>query len=542
MAQLQIFEQKDFTGGLNLRSDQFQLADNESPEMLNVEVDPRGGVFSRGGMSRINSVNVSGTWSPQKLTAFYGNTNKLMLANSNVVMYWNQAANTFSSLQYSAGNNIVCDGVHGACFAPWGETLYIATGTGINSTNTYKWNNGSVYATSLTGIVTNSDWLSATPHVMRAEHLIAHANKLFAANVITEGVHHVNRIHWSQESNPEKWDKDDYIEIQGGGTGITGMCIINGALVVFKPYGIYVIYGYDSTDFRLIEVSGTLGCSSHHAMTQTETGVYFYATNKGLHFFDGSSVTDLFVPLRPMFDLNYINSASSESVSVSWVGRRVWLSLPYSTDGTLATSPTVNLIFDPSMRAYTMFKTYDGYGVKGGCDFRDNDGTEYRLMCHPSVPCVLNVDIYHQAYDQIDVDGSTDGFATVYRTKWFDAGSFIQRKMFRRPDLVMRETETVQDITVDVYHDYQEADGSEARSFVLSQSSVFGGMIWGDGDWSNGDDDYGVWANDVLGGSIQTAKNLGLCKSVQLRFSGTLKQPWGINSIGYKWAGRRVKG
>ena len=49
MAALQIFEQQDFTGGLNLRADQFQLADNESPRMLNVEIDPRGGVFARGG-------------------------------------------------------------------------------------------------------------------------------------------------------------------------------------------------------------------------------------------------------------------------------------------------------------------------------------------------------------------------------------------------------------------------------------------------------------------------------------------------------------
>ena len=34
---------ENFSGGLNLRSDQFNLAPNESPEMLNVDVDPRGG-------------------------------------------------------------------------------------------------------------------------------------------------------------------------------------------------------------------------------------------------------------------------------------------------------------------------------------------------------------------------------------------------------------------------------------------------------------------------------------------------------------------
>ena len=37
-------EKADFRGGLNLRADQFNIAENESPAMLNVEVDPRGGV------------------------------------------------------------------------------------------------------------------------------------------------------------------------------------------------------------------------------------------------------------------------------------------------------------------------------------------------------------------------------------------------------------------------------------------------------------------------------------------------------------------
>jgi hypothetical protein len=34
MAKIRVRELKDFTGGLNFRADQFQLADNESPDML----------------------------------------------------------------------------------------------------------------------------------------------------------------------------------------------------------------------------------------------------------------------------------------------------------------------------------------------------------------------------------------------------------------------------------------------------------------------------------------------------------------------------
>ncbi|MEE8307116.1 MAG: hypothetical protein V3R81_07610, partial [Gammaproteobacteria bacterium] len=48
-------EKSDFTGGLNLRADQFNLTENESPALLNVEVDPRGGVRRRDAVTKINS-------------------------------------------------------------------------------------------------------------------------------------------------------------------------------------------------------------------------------------------------------------------------------------------------------------------------------------------------------------------------------------------------------------------------------------------------------------------------------------------------------
>lgn len=547
MSSIQIYEQKDFTGGLNLRSDQFQLADNESPEMLNVEVDPRGGVFSRGGMRRININNVSGTWNPQKLTPFYGSVNKLMLANSTKVYHLKNS--NFEPLSYSNGNNIIADSPHGACIASWGNDMYIATGTGSTSTNTYKWDGNTQYATAVVPITQNADWSTTNNPISRfprCEHIAVHANKMWAADTIEEGVSYPNRVRWSNDSQAENWIKSNSFDILGGGRGITGMVVVNGALIIFKPYAIYAVYGYDDADFRLIEISTSIGCASHHSMIQTETGVYFYATHKGLHFFDGSNLVDLFEPMRPVFDFGFINSAAAEAVSVSWLGRKVWLSLPYSNTGSGATEATINMVYDPSMRSYTMFKTADGYGVVGGTDFRESDGTEYSLMCHPVVPCVLKVNDYDYSWDEISAINTQQGFSTVYRTKWFDAGSFLQRKMFRRPDLVMRETETIQTINVKVYHNYQEAYGTEAREFDIVQQTTSEGLVWDEDNWAFepvGQDPYGeVWSADILGGTIQTAKNLGLCKSVQLRFSGEAKKPWGINSIGYKWAPRRVKG
>ena len=61
MAQIVFDQKRDFTGGLNFRADQFQLKDNESPFILNVDVDPRGGVFTRPGYKKKHSTAVTAT-------------------------------------------------------------------------------------------------------------------------------------------------------------------------------------------------------------------------------------------------------------------------------------------------------------------------------------------------------------------------------------------------------------------------------------------------------------------------------------------------
>ena len=58
MAELQPLDLIDFTGGLNVRRTEFNLGENESPDMLNVEIDPRGGIFTRNGWSRFNDADI----------------------------------------------------------------------------------------------------------------------------------------------------------------------------------------------------------------------------------------------------------------------------------------------------------------------------------------------------------------------------------------------------------------------------------------------------------------------------------------------------
>mgnify|MGYP003329675972 FL=1 len=87
---------ESFSGGLNLRSDLFNLADTESPDMLNVTVDPRGGIRMRDGVDRRNttalSANVKGMW------GFHtdSGTNQLMVNYGTAVAH--SAAGNFTDL------------------------------------------------------------------------------------------------------------------------------------------------------------------------------------------------------------------------------------------------------------------------------------------------------------------------------------------------------------------------------------------------------------------------------------------------------------
>jgi hypothetical protein len=546
MSGINIFEQKDFTGGLNLRSDQFQLADNESPKMLNVEIDPRGGVFSRGGMQRINSTAVTGTWDPQKLYSFSGDgtTPYVMLTNGNNVL--KSTGGNFTTLQYSAGNNVTGNSPHGVCLASWGNTLYIATGT-ASTGGGYSWKTSDTYATNIQRSGYNPDpWqTTADPTYVKmpqCEHIIVHASRMWAAQTTeppkgsptSPATTYPNRLRYSITGTATNWNADAYFDFLGGGDGITGMAIANGSLVVFKPHAVYIVYGNDPTNFGVLQLSDKLGCQSHHAMAIADNGVYFYSLGRGLFFCDGNSIIEISKNIKSIIDLGYVSSSSTEGVSVSWVGGRVWLSLPYAESGAIPVYPTVNFVFDPTLAAFTMFQTADNRGVVAGCDFRNSTNTEYRLMIHPTEPYVLNVDRYSEETDTITTTGQ--GFTSYYRTKWFDGGSYMQKKMFRRPDVVLKESDTNQSVNVKVWHNFDEADTNWVREFTLDQTIPTSGT-WNLALWGSG-----IWGVGAASSVIRTGKNLGLAKTVQLQFTGPSGQAWGINSIGYKFNSRRVGG
>ena len=537
MAKVRVRELKDFTGGLNYRADQFQLADNESPDMSNVEIDPRGGIFSRGAMREINATAVSGTWAPKRLFPFYGANARLMLSTATTV--YHSSGSNFTVLNYGVSTPIATTNTNGPSFAQWGKKLYI--GTGATGSGGYVWETGDTYATALTASGSAPTAWQTTPTSLErkmptAELIHVHASKLFAANVDIAGTKYPNRIYWSLENSPENWDEDDYIEINGGGNGITALAVVAGQLIIFKPNSVYALFGYDSTNFQVVEVSPSLGVDAFYNVAVTDKGVYFNSYPEGVFYYNGSTIVDVFKNLRPIIDLGFVDSLGSDKFRLSWVGQRLWVSAPYSESGSVA-HPTVNFVYDPTVGAdgaWMRFVSSDNKGLFAGCNWRDDTGTEYRFLCHPTLARVLQVDMYSQELDNIaTVENS---FVSYYRTKWFDAGSYSQKKMFRRPEFVIKQSSATQTIGVKVYHDFDEAEGNERRTFDLTQTPDAGGMIWGTDVWG------ALWSSGAISSLLITGNNLGLAQTVQLEFTGPLGQTWGLNSIGYKYQTRQIKG
>lgn len=537
---LRLIRQDDFTGGLNLRADQFQLAENESPRMLNVEIDPRGGVFSRGAMQRINTTAVSGNWNPEKLYPFYGNQNFLMLttgfetpSTNGDVYYWNGPGFTSLGIAVTYRN--------GASFASWGEKLYISAGTGTQS---YRWDNSTNPPTLTALTASGPTWQNSynSPvggYFPKACHVTTHAGKVFAANIIEGSTAHKNRIRWSHPNSPENWAETDYIDINDGGPEINALAVVGGHLVVFKDNGVFAIFGYDSDSFQVVEVSRTAGCATSHAVAETESGVFFFSYPEGLMYYDGNSVRDVFNQLRPMFSSNFVNTNEIDEIYVNYINRRVWLSMPYS-ETTSPDYPAVSFVFDPSIGrsgAWTMFRTADEYGVSGGCSFVTDTGEDYYVAVHPANPFVLRVDMYTQSQDNIT--GDPFNFVSRYRTRWLDGGNYSQKKLFRRPDIIAKQMPIDSQVQVKVFRDYEEAEGSEIRDYSVTLPQAASGMTWG----PSGSGVWGVstWGSANTGSYVVNGRNAGLARSLQIEFAGPQGIAWGVNSFTLKYSPRRIK-
>ena len=132
-------EKADFTGGLNFRADQFNLLANESPAMLNVEVDPRGGVRRRDAVTKVNATALADEII-SLFTHYEAGQNQILAsvnpstALSTTQMYWNEnASGNFAGPMARNDGTLAFSGSQPATGVTFNGYTYIVNGSMLAS-------------------------------------------------------------------------------------------------------------------------------------------------------------------------------------------------------------------------------------------------------------------------------------------------------------------------------------------------------------------------------------------------------------------------
>jgi hypothetical protein len=542
----------DFTGGLNLDSNSFQVAKNQSGDLLNVDLNPKGGVSSRWGFARKHTSAIgglaAGAFIPSKLFAWSAAGNKYLLLAANDAIY-HSTGGDFTSLSASTDNDF------GASFTNWNREddslLYIARGS---SYQTSKWD-GTTLTTltaSGTGAWQNDLTNPNGTHAPKGEHIATHVDRLWVAGTTENGATYPNRVRFSHPLFPESWREDDYIDVAGGGPKITAIVPFGGHLLVFKQSSVWAVYGYSEDTFQLVELTSRLGAVNPNAVAVADRGVYFFSNPDGVFMYDGRGFSDIFQNIRPLAIGSEINESVVSAITLGWANRRVYLSLPSGEDATSATiydsttvtyddeerkyggatratRPTINFVYDESVGkgAWTAYKTADGYGLVTPTDFTDVNGGVFHLAVHPYQPYVLSIDKRENgAVDNIT--GTNAGFESYYVTGWQDADNVSARKFWRRPEFVMRQETDGTSLSVEVYHDWR------ARELIKTFTITQVGEEVGAESWQS-------WLDPDFGATHSKADSLGVARSVQLKLKGNQSDGWAVYSLTYKFNPRKIQ-
>lgn len=537
MSRVEALNLVNFTGGLNLRADAFELGENESPDMLNVDIDPRGGFFSRKGWEQWNSASIATPWDPRAMFVhtLANGTDHVFVANNGVLL--ESTNGSFSTVQVSAADVVVDADPHLADFASWGDTLYVACG---NQQQALEWDTTSPSLLTAAGASTFTAYTSPSTDVFpQCDFVASHSGYMFAAGTYEDSNAHPHRLRWSHPAVPGAWNANDYIDIKEGGGPITGILPMRDHLLIFKSSSVWALFGYDSNSWQLVNVTREVGAISRQAIARSEQTVFFFAWPRGVF-----AITDTQFPveisqqLRPAFEDAYFANSASTELWMGWLKDRLWVSVPFWNDG-LGSPPTTaktSFVFDPSLGKDGAWTAYIGAGDEGvgpfaqGGNYGASDNRAF--ACCRETASVVRVDELENAFDNLD--GTSTGFATRYVTRWVDAGWPSLRKQWRAPDLVLEKKSTAYELSLKVFRDFDGSSAKRQRTVNVGGTSTAG--VWGTMYWGSGT--YGTGGSGTL---LDRGPSFGPASSVQLMFEGEDSKAWGVNGLVLKYIPRRLR-
>ena len=433
---------QDFSGGLNFRSDQFNLAPTESPKMLNVDVDPRGGIKMRLGVEKRNATALTSNVTGLGQFTPDGGTARVICSYGTTVA--ESATSDFTSLAGVSVTN--------------GERMYGQTTnskfygvSGTSSSFVYDGSTASNLASNVNGSAGNYPIAKYTCHWN---------NFAWVAHTVEGGTAHANRLRWSKIDDPEAWQENDYIDVNVGERGdeLSALVPYADRLLIFKTNSVHALYGFSAESFQLVALSQDVGSISQSSPVSTPYGVFFWYDRQGVWVYNGEQFVWVFDKLQPAIDDGRLQF--NNPPQLAWFKNRLYVSVDWSDTGSASTSRRV-LIFDPTLGgggAWTMtdidanvMLTFAPPNAEqdllGGCS--SNAGRVIRFEQD------LETDIYGAAAIHID---------SSYTTSWLVGKNPIVRKRWGKPRMIVSSDNTVA-LSATLYTDYDTASSKKSMNF-----------------------------------------------------------------------------
>lgn len=512
---------ESFSGGLNLRADQFDLEENESPDMLNVSIDPRGGVALRGGVIRRNATalanDIKGIW------GFYtdGGTKQVMVNHGTKVAY--SASGNFTELT-NITNRTDGSRVYGITFNN------VSYGVSYDQVS-FKWD-GSTDAdlgTTINGSAGN---------MPQAQYIAQWNNHVWCAHTY-EGSASKYRLRWSNINEAEKWSAADYVDVDKGEEGdyLTGLVSHGDRLVVFKSNAIYAMLGFDTNSFQLVNITKDVGSIPLSSPVSTPFGVFFWHDRTGVHVYDGNRTAYIFDALKPAIDDGRITFTNPPQLA--WSKNKLYVSVDWAGGyGTVRRT----FVYDPSL------------GNRGAWSATDIDAGPLFTFRPPNAETILIGGCVANTGRAIHIDDDEsrvfDKYATseanipsYFVTPWVSTNNPIVRKRWGKPQMVTLAKSSLQ-LTTEIYKDYDFAEAS--KSFLVEITGRSSSALWGSGpsDVSGAKWDVDSWGSpsEARVTDVKRLPTLGTGRSICMKIIGpNTNAEWQVNAIGFTYLPRRMR-
>ena len=556
-------EKSEFTGGLNLRADQFNLAPNESPALLNVEVDPRGGVRRRDAITKINATALDNEII-SLMTHYEAGTNQVLVATLDAaitqsqVFYNDDATGNFTGPIQIGGDNPFFDTAQPPRHVIFNDYTYMVNGVmmhndaGVTGTAVMRWDGAT--ATGLTPDLDGSDG-----HFPCARYVATWMDHVWAAYTeeLIDGTRK-NRVRFSKNGDAENWTATDYIDIDVGEDGDHITAIIPDAdrLLVFKENSVYAIAGFDRDSWQVRNITRTAGCREGTQPVASTAGVFFWYGEDGVYLLSYDEAVWVFERIKPAmtYDVGQPALTLGTAPSLMWFDERLWVSVDYQSDDNISGSSQTNrrntFVWDPSLGPTGSWTRHD-INARSLLAYRPTGDTHLGIAATSNITTVASFDRISRVDQNADtdayVDGSVDEINSYYHTGWFIGNRPTFPKRWGKTRTVLLADNNV-DIVMYIYKDY---DSSTAEIGYSKSITGLGTLsLWDTAKWDDSDatsDYYAAWQAEGTSDRYLFARwpTIGTAQAISLRFSVSPTAPkrgkWGVTSVVAMYRTRRLR-